>query len=129
MLESYKVANLLHKHNLADPSAAWAEIPAMLFENNARMASKMFGREIGILREGAAADVIVVDYIPPTPLTDANINGHVLFGMSGRMVSSTVADGKVLMKDRQLANVDKQALYAKCREAAGALWARINEKR
>jgi putative selenium metabolism protein SsnA len=129
MLESYKVGNLLHKHNLADPSVAWTEIPAMLFENNARMASKMFGREIGVLKEGAAADVIVLDYIPPTPLTEGNINGHVMFGMNGRMVTATVADGKVLMKDRQLTNVDKPGLYARCREAAAALWARINEGR
>ena len=129
MLESYKVGNLLHKHNLADPSAAWTEIPAMMFENNARMATKMFGREIGVLKEGAAADVVVVDYIPPTPLTDGNINGHVMFGMNGRMVTTTVADGKVLMKDRQLQNVDKPRLYAKCREAANGLWERINSGR
>ncbi len=129
MLESYKVGNLLHKHNLADPSAAWTEIPAMLFENNAKMASKMFGREIGVLKAGAAADVIVVDYVPPTPLEAGNINGHVMFGMNGRMVTTTVADGKVLMKDRQLTGVDKPLLYARCREAAGALWSRINEGR
>ncbi len=129
MLESYKVANLLHKHNLADPSAAWGEIPAMLFHMNAEMASRMFGREIGVLREGAAADVIVLDYDAPTPLTEGNINGHVMFGMNGRMVTSTVADGKVLMRDRKLTGADKPLLMAKCREAAGALWARINEGR
>jgi len=129
MLESYKVGNLLHKHNLADPSAAWTEIPSMLFENNAKMASKMFGREIGVIREGAAADVIVVDYDPPTPLGEGNINGHVMFGMSGHMVASTVADGRVLMKDRKLVSVDKPALMARCREAAGAVWARINDGR
>ncbi len=129
MLESYKVGNLLHKHNLSDPSAAWTEIPDMLFLSNARMASRMFGREIGVLKEGAAADVIVLDYDPPTPLTEQNINGHVLFGMNGRMVTATVANGKVLMKDRTLTGIDKPQLMAKCREAAGALWARINEGR
>ena len=129
MLESYKVGNLLHKHNLADPSAAWTEIPTMLFENNAKMATKMFGREIGILREGAAADVIVMDYDPPTPLNEGNINGHVMFGMNGRMVSSTVIDGVVRMKDRKLPDVDKPRLMARCREAAGNVWARINEGR
>ncbi len=129
MLESYKVANLLHKHNLADPSAAWGEIPAMLFHMNAEMASQMFGREIGVLKPGAAADVIVVDYDPPTPLTEDNINGHVMFGMNGRMVTATVANGRVLMKDRQLTGVDRPRLMARCREAAGALWTRINEGR
>ena len=49
--------------------------------------------------------------------------------MSGRMVTATVCGGKVLMKDRALVNADKLALMAKCREAAGALWARINEGR
>lgn len=31
MLESYKVANVLHKHNACKPNVAWGEIPAMLF--------------------------------------------------------------------------------------------------
>jgi putative selenium metabolism protein SsnA len=129
MLDSYKVGNLLHKHNLADPSAAWTQVPAMLFDNNARMASKMFGREIGVLKEGAAADVIVVDYTPPTPLEPDNINGHVMFGMTGRMVTATVIDGVVRMEDRVLTGVDKPALLSECRAAARALWSRINEGR
>ena len=38
----------------------------------------------------------------------------------------TVIDGKVRMKDRELIGVDKQAVLARCREAAQGLWARIN---
>ena len=36
----------------------------MLFENNAKMASKYFDRKLGVLEAGAAADVIVMDYKP-----------------------------------------------------------------
>ena len=36
----------------------------MLFENNAKMASKYFDRKLGVLEPGAAADVIVMDYKP-----------------------------------------------------------------
>ena len=34
MFESMKTANILHKHNLKDPSAAWGQVPRMIFENN-----------------------------------------------------------------------------------------------
>ena len=42
MLESYKVANVLHKHHLCDANAAWGEVPKMLFENNAAIANRYF---------------------------------------------------------------------------------------
>ena len=40
MMESFKVANILHKHHLCDPNAAWGEVPTMLFENNAKIAGR-----------------------------------------------------------------------------------------
>ena len=42
MTESYKVANVLHKHHLCDANAAWSEVPEMLFKNNAAIASRYF---------------------------------------------------------------------------------------
>ena len=82
MLESYKVANVLHKHHLCDANAAWGEVPKMLFENNAAIANRYFKTPLGVLKEGAAGDVIVVDYNPPTQLDASNINGHMRFGMT-----------------------------------------------
>lgn len=126
MLESLKVAKLLHQHNLHDANAAWAEAPQMLFENNAKLATRVFGKPIGVLRAGAAADVIALDYTPLTPMDAGNINGHVLFGMCGRSVIHTVIAGSLKMKDRVLTEVDKQAVLAHCRETAAELWSRIN---
>lgn len=60
--ESYKVGNVIHKHHLADPNAAWAEIPTMLFDNNPQMANRYFKTKLGVLEPNAAADVIIVDY-------------------------------------------------------------------
>lgn len=126
MLESLKVAKLLHQHHLHDATTAWAEAPQMLFDNNAKLATQAFGRELGVLKVGAAADVIALDYTPLTPMDENNIAGHVLFGMSGRNVMHTVIDGKLKMRDRELLDVDKQAVLARCREAAQGLWQRIN---
>ncbi|MBO5573290.1 MAG: putative aminohydrolase SsnA [Clostridium sp.] len=128
MLESWKVANILHKHHLCDPNAAWAEVPQMLFSGNREIAGRYFKKELGVLKKGAAADVIIMDYIPPTPMHAGNLNGHMLFGMSGRMVRTTIGSGKVLMKDRELVNVDEAAILAKVREGAARLAKKINGK-
>lgn len=126
MMESYKVANVLHKHHLCDPNAAWGEVPEMLFGNNARIAARYFKPELGVLREGAAGDVIIVAYNPLTPLNENNINSHLVFGVTGHDVVTTVANGKVLMKDRKLTHIDEAKVMADCRQAAKALAERIN---
>lgn len=126
MTESYKAANVLHKHHLCDANAAWKEVPQMLFKNNAVIANRYFKTPLGVLKEGGAADVIVVDYDPPTPLDETNINGHILFGMTGRDVVTTVGNGRVLMKDREVKVADTEKIMAECREESAKLWKSIN---
>lgn len=126
ILESYKVANVLHKHHLCDANAAWGEVPEMLFTNNAKIANRYFKKPLGVLKAGAAADVVVTDYIPLTPMHAGNVNSHILFGMTGRSVTTTVANGKVLMKDRVLTTIDEEKVMADCRQAAAELAKSIN---
>lgn len=126
MTESMKVANVLHKHHLCDANAAWGEVPKMLFEGNAKIANRYFKKPLGVLKEGAAADVIVTDYIPPTPMNASNINGHILFGMTGRSVVTTVCNGKVLMKNRELVGMDEEKILYEVREEARKLEHSIN---
>ncbi len=125
MLESLKVANILHKHQLQDPNAAWAESPQMLFANNAAICAKYFESPLGVIKEGALADIIVVDYDAPTPVTRANFNSHILFGMMGRNVVSTMINGKFVMRDRELLTADAERLYAESREVAKSFWNRV----
>ena len=126
MIESCKVANILHKHHLVDPGAAWAEVPEMLFQGNARIANRYFEKKLGVLEKGAAADIIIADYIPPTPMNAGNLNGHMLFGMNGRSVVTTVGNGKILMKNRELQGIDEERCLAKIREGAARLEKKIN---
>jgi len=126
MLESFKVANVLHKHHLCDANAAWGEVPEMLFNGNANIANRYFKKPLGVLKEGAAADIIVTDYNPLTPMSAGNVNGHILFGMTGRSVVTTVGNGKVLMKDRRLTMIDEEKVMADCRQAAADLAKSIN---
>ncbi|MCL2398617.1 MAG: putative aminohydrolase SsnA [Defluviitaleaceae bacterium] len=128
MLESEKVANVIHKHVLCDPGAAWGEVPQMLFVNNAKIANRSFNTKLGVLEEGAAADIIITDYDPLTPMNADNCDGHILFGMSGRSVITTIINGVVKMKDRKLVGIDSEHIMAKCREQASDMAKRINSR-
>lgn len=125
MFESLKVANIIHKHHLKDPRVGFEESQTMLFDNNRKIAKAYYKNDLGVLKKGAYADVIVVDYIPHTPLTENTIGGHTIFGMSGRSVDTTIINGKVLMKDRKLINIDEESILAKSRELSQNLWNRI----
>ncbi len=125
MTESMKVANIIHKHVKQDPSVAWGEVPVSMFENNRKIAARYFDGELGILKEGALADVIVVDYDPLTPMNENNINSHILFGFTGKDVVTTIIDGKVVMKDRKLIGIDEKEIFKTSREVAKKLWNRM----
>jgi len=69
--------------------------------------------------------VIVVDYDPPTPLHSANIASHILFGVSGRSVVTTIIGGRIVMEDRKLLEIDEQEVMAKARVSSEKLWKRF----
>ena len=94
----------------------------MLFDNNRKIASNYFSKEVGILKEGAYADLIIVDYNPLTPMTKDNLYGHFLFGFTGRMVTTSIINGKVIMKDRELINIDEEKIFNTSRKVAQKLW-------
>jgi putative selenium metabolism protein SsnA len=125
MTESYKVGNIIHKHVKQDSKVAWVEIPQMLFVNNKKITERFIDGEVGILKEGALADVIIVDYNPPTPINKDNINSHLLFGINGRSVDTTIINGKVIMEGRQLVDIDEERIMARSRELASAVWKRF----
>ncbi|MEA4964434.1 MAG: putative aminohydrolase SsnA [Oscillospiraceae bacterium] len=126
MLESIKVALCSQRNNACLPNVAWCEVTDMLFRNNAKIGARYFPDELGVLKAGAAADVIVMDYNPFTPFSDKNIDGHMIFGMTGRQCQTTIANGKLLMKDRELIGVDEEAENAHILEAATDLWCSLD---
>jgi cytosine/adenosine deaminase-related metal-dependent hydrolase len=125
ILESYKTAAILHKHAKGIPSAAWAEPPVMLFENNKKIMERFIRGKLGCLAKNHYADIIIADYSGPTPVNADTINSHILFGLSPRHIDTTIINGKIVMNDKALVNIDEQALLAKSREMALKLWNRI----
>ena len=128
MLESLKVALCSQRSQNCLPNVGWCEVTDMLFKNNTKIGAKYFPDELGVLKAGAAADIIVMDYKPFTPFSDENIDGHMIFGMTGRQCQTTIAAGKVLMRDRELVGIDEEAENAHILEAAKKLWGDLNHR-
>jgi putative selenium metabolism protein SsnA len=128
MLESLKVALCSQRSQNCLPNVGWCEVTDMLFKNNAKIGAKYFPDQLGVLKAGAAADIIVMDYKPFTPFSDENIDGHMIFGMTGRQCQTTIAAGKLLMKDRELVGIDEEAENAHILEASKKLWGSLNHR-
>ncbi|MBC7232750.1 MAG: putative aminohydrolase SsnA [Chloroflexi bacterium] len=126
MFMEMKTAYLLHKLAKEDPRVLGADqVLTMAVRNNAQTAGIFYPRPLAELTPGAYADIIFLDYIPPTPLTAGNLPWHLIFGMDGAHVSTTIVAGKVLMHNRELKTLDEEEIGAKARERAAKLWQRI----
>jgi putative selenium metabolism protein SsnA len=124
MMEEVR-AGVWLQHLKHDPSKGLAEPVTALLSNNAVIANRHF-KNVGILKEGYCADIILLDYYPPTPLSDDNFYGHLVFGLSQSAVDTTIASGRVLMENKKLKlDLDEEEISRKSSELAKKLWARF----
>lgn len=126
MFDEMKAAYLAHKLNTRNPQAMPGDVVLrMAYPHNAHLAARFFPQPVGQLTPGAFADIILLDYAPPTPLNAGNLPWHILFGVDGAHVTHTIASGKVLMADKKLTVLDEEAIMARAREAAARVWKRV----
>jgi putative selenium metabolism protein SsnA len=85
---------------------------------------KAFGR----IEAGAAADLVLWDYDPPTPLEGGNVAGHIAFGLPSRAASWVMVDGRFVVEAGK-PRFDMEGIMAKAREQAARLWKRMEERR
>lgn len=90
-----------------------------------RLAAALAGLPFGKLAPGAPADLVLLDYRPPTPFYTANIASHLLFGLDRSHVRSVMVAGRFIVRDRRVATLDVEELYARARGTAKALWWRM----
>lgn len=129
LFEAAAATNIVHKLAKRDPSVGWVEGQRMALDTNAEVATQFFGVPLGALAPGYAADLIVVDYDPYTPLNPANFWGHLLFGMRGAMVRHAVVDGQLVLRDRRVLGLDEAALRARARQLSRKVWERVQNRR
>lgn len=90
------------------------------------LAAELFGDPEGLPRiaPGRRADVVVLDYDPPTPVTPSNLQAHLAFGWRASHVRDLLVGGEVVVRGHRLTKIDEKALMARARAGAERLWER-----
>ena len=107
-----------------DPPLDWMA-PMNMPKRSQQMRGRPCGLKLATLAEGTTADITFLDYDPPTPLDGDNFSGHLYFGLGSYACTSTMVNGKWVMKDRELVTVDERDILKKSREGAKRLYKKM----
>jgi cytosine/adenosine deaminase-related metal-dependent hydrolase len=125
MWDEFKAASTVQKLRAHDPRAAIREAYAAAFIHNREIVRKIWGISLGAIEPGAKADLTVIDYQPPTPLTTGNVAGHLLFGISNASVDSLMVNGHWVVRGRRCITIDEHRVAEQASARAKALWERL----
>ena len=80
--------------------------------------AKAIGREgeLGVIREGALADLILINLNEPQLIPQNNILSGLVYSSTGAEVDTVFVDGRILMENRKLTTIDEEAIYAHIRD-------------
>ena len=121
-----RTALWLQKHDLHDNTVGWAETETMTLTNNPAIMERVSGQKVGTVAAGYLADLILIDYYPPTPLTAENFWGHFLFGICEAPVDTTFINGKLVMENQKLLTVDEATIAQEAQLHAQQVWEHFN---
>lgn len=96
-----------------------------LLQSGQEMISQMFGEAFGTLQKGAPADLVILRYQAPTPLTADNMAAHLLFGIKSDQITDVMVDGRFIVRGGEVTTVDIQQEFSKAWAAARRLWDRM----
>jgi putative selenium metabolism protein SsnA len=126
MLEELRQALWIHHLAQKNPSVGFMESMNTLLVHNAQIAQRYWDIGIGELKEGYAADIILMEYYPPTAFNEGTFLGHLGFGLSQASVDTTLVGGKILMENRKLnIGLDEEDIAMESRKLAAKLWERF----
>ena len=130
MWDEWRTCYLAHKGWNRDPRRmAASTIVDMAIYNNSDLATQYFdGERIGRIEPGAKADLILVDFDPITEVTVDNLPWQIVFGFRDSMVTTTIVNGNVLMKDRKLTTLDEKEISRKAKELSKDVWQRYTKQ-
>lgn len=104
-----------------------AERVIEMLANGQRLAGELFNSKMDSLTVGASADLVVLDYHSPTPLTKDNFAWHFIFGMSAVHVRSVMVNGRFLLRDGNYETIDVEEAMSRAQRAAQTLWKKMSE--
>jgi putative selenium metabolism protein SsnA len=127
MLHTLRSAFLLHRQAGIPDDTLFQKLQQLLVENNPAVAARFFNSKPGVLEKGAAADLVVFDYIPVTPFNEKTLTSHLLYGMYQAEAALVMVQGKVIYTEGSFLTLDEKLIYSEAREASKRLWRRFEK--
>lgn len=120
-------ARLLAHHAAGNPLALGDEAAKKILAQNYALAERAFGLPFGRLAEGMAADLVLWDYVPPTPISAGNLLSHLLFAniSEGLRPLLVMVAGQIRLRDGEVEDLDEKSIFARARKKAQEIWNRI----
>jgi cytosine/adenosine deaminase-related metal-dependent hydrolase len=87
---------------------------------------RYFGKQFGKIEKNYTADLLIIDYMPPTPITDENLLGHFIFGMSAVNIDSVIINGQLVLENKKL-DKNLNDIYKNAQKEAKLLWNKVKE--
>jgi 5-methylthioadenosine/S-adenosylhomocysteine deaminase len=117
MFEEMRLAALIHKEDQFDPTVVSAY---QALELATRGGAKAVGmeNEIGQIKEGMKADIILVDMHKPHLTPMHNVIANLVYSASAADVSETIVGGRLLMENRKLLTIDEEEILQRASETA-----------
>jgi len=104
----------IHKVKNLDPEIMKAEEVLKMATINGAIALGL--NEIGTLKAGKRADIIVIDLNRPHLIPMYNPYSHLVYSATGSDVITTIIDGKIIMENRELHTLDLDEIKEKLKE-------------
>ncbi|MCK4777915.1 MAG: amidohydrolase [Actinomycetia bacterium] len=123
MFEEMRLSALIHKVNKFDPTVISAY---QALEMATLGGAKAVGlkKEIGQLKEGMKADIILVNLNQPHLTPVHNVEANLVYSASASDVTETIINGKILMKEGKLVALDEQEIMSEAARVAKDLMSR-----
>ncbi|HAF29529.1 MAG TPA: amidohydrolase [Bacteroidales bacterium] len=72
-------------------------------------------------------NLVILDYDSPTEINQDNFLGHFIFGINSNHVNDVISNGKLIVKDRKIQNVNESEILKFSKEQSVRLWEKMNE--
>ena len=113
LFQEMNFASLVYKGNEQLARCVDADEVVKFATVNGAKALGMEG-ELGVISEGALADLILLDLTEPEFVPRNNLVSALCYSANGSEVTTMLVNGEIVMEDRKILRFDEEEVYAKC---------------
>jgi cytosine/adenosine deaminase-related metal-dependent hydrolase len=70
-------------------------------------------------------NLVIIDYLPPTPVNQDNWLGHFFSALNSTHINSVISQGKFIVKNRKLMTVNEEEIKLSAKIQAQRLWSKL----